>query len=107
MMTHVLAALALAASIACSRPGGEFVGRWTPVVEQGRASMPAMLVGEDTLEIRRDGDRFQVTVEGTIVPAHLTQEGQLKLDGLIPMELSYSKERDSIYLMGVRMQRLE
>lgn len=106
MRTHLLGMLALVAVSACTRPGSEFLGTWSPVASPARA-VDHSLVGEETLKIRRDGDRFYVTMDGSAVPAHLTQEGQLKVDGLIPFELSYSKEQNSLYLLGVQMQRIE
>ncbi|MDQ3696991.1 MAG: hypothetical protein M3373_03050 [Gemmatimonadota bacterium] len=106
MRYRILGVLGVVAAAACSSPGSEYVGRWAPAVEMGQLGSMTM-VGDDTLDIRRDGEMFQVTIDGTAVPAHLTPEGQLKLGGLVPLELSYSKERDSIYLLGVQLNRLE
>ena len=106
MRKHMLGMLALISVTACTRPGGEFVGRWTPVTTPV-GFVHQSLVGDATMEIRRDGKRFYVTMDGSAVPAHLTQDGQLKIDGLIPLELSYSKEKDSVYMMGVQLQRLD
>lgn len=105
MRNHMLGMLALISATACARPGSEFIGRWAPV-SSPVGFVSEALIGNETMEIRRDGKRFYVTMDGSAVPAHLTQDGQLKIDGLIPIELSYSKEKDSVYMLGVQLQRL-